>query len=304
MNLNETGNPSSFRPKQREKLELIQLYDDVVLFDPVTESGISLNSSARAIWELSDGTRSVQTIVSELSEKLGISGDTEAERELDFDVRTTIQMFDHHQLVRMMRDDRTFTNIEEVPKLTPNGFKVIDLPENTWKAIKSLYKEALKLEPGTEDWGGSETADTVFSELFSLDELAEQRDKLYPFFQPIHEEWCGEDLEPAAVYGFRSYLTDSVLFQHTDRLESHHVSSIIMVEKDLTVPGSNGETADDWPLDIQAHDGSWHQVFLKPGQAVLYESSRCSHGRNTPFKGTFYRNFFVHFKLRHWEYVG
>lgn len=303
MSTEEKINHGALRPRQRDHLEVIPLYDDAVLFDPNEQTGISLNKSAHQIWDLSDGSRTVSEIVSEIGRSLALPEDSEAIDDLDFDVRTTLQSFEAHNLVQMLSDARTFSNPENFPKLTEQGFEVIDLPQSAWEIIKDIYEDAKKLTPTQEDWGTKDSPSEIFSELFFLDELAEKRDRLYPLLQPIHEKWCGEKLDPAAIYGIRSYLTKSRLFQHKDRIQSHHVSSIILVDKNLSVPGFEDEYADDWGLDIQAHDGTWHKVFLQPGQAVLYESSTCSHGRDRAFEGTYYRNCFVHFKLRHWEYV-
>ncbi len=82
-----------------------------------------------------------------------------------------------------------------------------------------------------------------------------------------------------------------------DRVETHHISSIIIVDKDLTCGCQNRKYGDDWPLDIQGHDGEWYKVYAEPGDIILYESAICEHGREEPFQGTFFRNFYVHYKL-------
>lgn len=294
---------SPYRPKRREGIEAIPMYHEVVLFDSMTGVGISLNPSARQIWDLADGTRTISTIVDEIGEKLGIRDDSEAMGELDFDVRTTLNQFQNHKLVRMLRDDRTFHSHDDMPTFSQSGFEVIDLPEEAWHLIKSIYSNVLERGATEEDWGDMKEQATKRSELYSMDLIAEKRDRLYPMLQAIHEKWCGEDLDPAAIYGIRSYLKGADLFQHKDTIGTHHISSIVMVDKDLSTDETGEEFADDWALDIQAHDGSWHQVYLQPGQALLYESASCSHGRNATFEGKFYRNFYVHFKLRHWEYA-
>ena len=37
---------------------------------------------------------------------------------------------------------------------------------------------------------------------------------------------------------------------------------------------------------------------------ILYESAVCEHGRKEVFGGTHFRNFYVHYKLKDWKYVG
>ena len=98
--------------------------------------------------------------------------------------------------------------------------------------------------------------------------------------------------------------TGATLTSHVDRIATHHISSIIIVDKDLACGCSNKPEAEDWPLDIQGHDGEWYKVYAQPGDMILYESAVCEHGRNEVFGGTHFRNFYVHYKLKDWEYVG
>ena len=71
----------------------------------------------------------------------------------------------------------------------------------------------------------------------------------------------------------------------------------ILVDKDLRCGCQHKDNGDDWPLDIKGHDGEWYKVYLEPGDMILYESAICPHGRLENFQGTYYRNFFVHYKL-------
>jgi hypothetical protein len=43
--------------------------------------------------------------------------------------------------------------------------------------------------------------------------------------------------------------------------------------------------SDDWPLDIQGHDGEWYKVYAQPGDMILYESAVCEHGRKEALGG-------------------
>jgi hypothetical protein len=49
-----------------------EVLDELVAYVPATSQAVSLNVSARAIWELCDGTRTVDDICSELSEPTGM----------------------------------------------------------------------------------------------------------------------------------------------------------------------------------------------------------------------------------------
>ena len=129
------------------------------------------------------------------------------------------------------------------------------------------------------------------SDIYPFEHLTTIRSLIHKQLQPIHEEFAKVKIEPSFIYGIRSYKNGATLIKHVDRVETHHVSSIIIVDKDL------GEANKDWPLDIQSHDGEWHKVYAQPGEMILYESAICEHGRVEPFEGNNFDNFFVHYKL-------
>jgi prolyl 4-hydroxylase len=105
--------------------------------------------------------------------------------------------------------------------------------------------------------------------------------------QALHEEWCGLKLEPSACYGFRVYLPGAYLHNHVDREDTHIVSSALCVDKHVWEP---------WPLHVIDIDGQALDVDLAPGELVLYESSKISHGRPAPLKGRFHVGMFLHYR--------
>lgn len=71
------------------------------------------------------------------------------------------------------------------------------------------------------------------------------------------------------------------------------MSAILNVGQDVNV---------DWPLQIKDHSGTVHQVIMRPGDMVLYESSKNIHGRVEPLDGSYFDNIFVHYRPnRGWE---
>ena len=50
-----------------------------------------------------------------------------------------------------------------------------------------------------------------------------------------------------------------------------------------------------WALQIEDHQGREHEVLLRPGEMVLYESATLIHGRIKPFQGDYFANIFTHF---------
>jgi hypothetical protein len=113
--------------------------------------------------------------------------------------------------------------------------------------------------------------------------------------KPIMLGWINNqsDLIFTSFYGMRRYTTGAKLVSHTDRIETHHISGIIMIDYE----------GDQWALDIQNHQGDWEKVFVEPGQMILYESAVCQHGRIERFSGQSYTNCYIHYKLSDYEYV-
>jgi hypothetical protein len=201
-----------------------------------------------------------------------------------------------NQLVRM-DSQIPFKDYTELPKLTENGFIVKKIPEDIWNFIKGMYDD-VKDNSREENFDGKDLIipneiNKNSSDIFSLDLIWEKRNILHQLLLDMHKEWCGEDIEPTFIYGIRSYNYGSKLALHRDRVETHHISSIICVDKNL-----NGNS--DWGLDIQTHNGEWQKVFIQPGEILLYESAVCDHGRNDMFEGEYYRNMFIHYKLKNY----
>ena len=116
-------------------------------------------------------------------------------------------------------------------------------------------------------------------------------DKIYELLTPIAEKWCGVELEKTWGYGIRSYVNNSVLHLHRDKIDTHVISCIIYVDQ---------KSEKNWPLDFYDHDNNHHQVFFEDGDMLFYESL-CVHGRETPFQGDYYRNMYFHWKPKNWE---
>jgi prolyl 4-hydroxylase len=198
-----------------------------------------------------------------------------------------------------------FSKTSDLPRLTPTGFKVVKVPEETWNIIKEAYN-ILKSTIREERFQGKEEfikGEGVTSEIMSLDTFPSIRKIIHEQLKPLHQEWCGANIEPTFVYGIRSYNKGATLTKHVDRIETHHISSIVIVDKDIdcgcqTTKGA----ANDWPLDIQDHEGNWHKVYAEIGDMILYESAICEHGREEPFKGNWFRNFYMHYKLSDYIY--
>ncbi len=75
----------SSRPVRREGADAVALDDNVALYDDVGQLLIMLNSSAAAIWELCDGTTTLDDMMRELAERHEADADV-----IGQDVRQTV----------------------------------------------------------------------------------------------------------------------------------------------------------------------------------------------------------------------
>jgi hypothetical protein len=132
-------------------------------------------------------------------------------------------------------------------------------------------------------------------EIFNMDNCFRIKEIIQEELLPVHQEFIEnkESIKPLWIYGIRSYKRGAVLEPHTDTLGTHHISSIIIVDKQVDR---------DWPLDIQDHQGRWHKIYAEPGDMILYESATCKHGRLEPFEGEYFRNFYLHYTLSDYKF--
>lgn len=195
---------------------------------------------------------------------------------------------------------KTFSKKEDLPRLTELGFKVVKVPEKTFQLITEAYT-LLKHTVKDENWSGitdfiHDNQGNAPVEIFSMDAFTRIREIIAEELQPLHEEFIGhkEKLIPKWIYGIRSYKRGAVLVPHTDTFTTHHISSIVIVDKKVDR---------DWPIDIQDHLGRWHKVYAEVGEMILYESATNKHGRIEPFEGEYFRNFFLHYTLADYKFV-
>ena len=191
-----------------------------------------------------------------------------------------------------------FSSDQELPRVTEKGFDLVDIPKETWTKILEIY-ELLKPYSTPEDHPGitdfiHDKEKNVVADILDMNIHWEKRDIIHEEMGEILKTWIEGKyaLEKTAIYGIRSYRNGAILEMHKDRVETHHISAIIIVDR----------AGENWPLAIKDHEGNIHEVYADPGQMILYESAVCSHGRPTEFKGEYFRNFFLHYKFKDYEF--
>jgi hypothetical protein len=81
------------------------------------------------------------------------------------------------------------------------------------------------------------------------------------------------------------YRNGSSLVNHVDRSETHVISAIVHIGHELDEP---------WPIQIEDHDGRYHELELEEGQMLMYESAKQYHARLQPMIGRHYGSVFLH----------
>jgi len=191
-----------------------------------------------------------------------------------------------------------YTSKEQIPKLTEKGFKIVKCPKDTWSLIQDAYKKLKPLEKEEHFEGKDYYIKGGGTSLMDFGQIPDIRAKIHNDLLKPHQDWCGKEIEPSYLYGIRSYKRGATLKIHTDTVTTHHIASIIIVDKDLRCGCQNKEFGNDWALDFQTHDGKFNKIYAEVGDMIMYESAICEHGRLQPFEGTYFNNCFVHYKFK------
>ena len=181
-----------------------------------------------------------------------------------------------------------------IPLHTQHGYEKRSVPSELYTDILNFYlSKRHKLEPEASSVSHLINYDHVQTGLVLMS--MRWRAYLAGELQATLEEWCGCELEYTHGYGIREYYNGSVLHNHVDRIDTHVISAIVQVWKEL-------EGGEDWPLEIIDLDGHRQHVYLEPGEMILYESTKMIHGRPQPFRGRVYANAFFHFRPLKWQH--
>eukprot|EP00037_Helgoeca_nana_P000037 m.19830 g.19830 ORF g.19830 m.19830 type:complete len:173 (+) comp10048_c1_seq1:1-519(+) len=106
--------------------------------------------------------------------------------------------------------------------------------------------------------------------------------------------WTQMRLRHTSTYGVRVYRRDAMLINHVDRVDTHLASAVVQVAQEVDEDGG-------WPLEVMLGNKAVGEVYLQPGEMVLYEGAWLRHGRPMRFKGTEFANLFTHFAPFDWS---
>jgi Rps23 Pro-64 3,4-dihydroxylase Tpa1-like proline 4-hydroxylase len=183
-------------------------------------------------------------------------------------------------------DRRTDLQHQLLPALTADGFRVVTTPADVQERLAEVLAARAASAP-------DETTDDHFlpDGMPSFIDVGELGAWVIEELKSMHEQWYQAPLEPTAHYGLRVYREGQTLIRHNDRYETHVISSIVHVGADVDEP---------WPLVVEDREGQCHDVYLEPGQMLLYEGAKLPHGRPHPLRGRYYASLFLHYRPTDW----
>jgi len=195
-------------------------------------------------------------------------------------------------------DEEYVRHISQMPRLTKGpGFLKMNFTE-AMRAVIPWYLEKRKVSLSDEgDIEGGYTNNHVHNfDMVNLDYFVPTRNILTREMKDILEWWTNETLIHHATYGIRIYRRHSMLISHVDVEETHLASAVLQIHQETDENGG-------WPLEVTGENGDCHEVFLQPGELVLYEGGKLRHGRPMRFRGKEFANVFSHFAPQWWRGV-
>lgn len=129
----------------------------------------------------------------------------------------------------------------------------------------------------------------VTYEQINIDHFPQMQRAVIDEMREVLQWWTQQNLKHTVTFGIRVYRRDAVLINHLDRKQSHLASAILQVHQEVDKDGG-------WPVElIHPHRSGVTEVYLQPGEMLLYEGARIEHGRPMRFRGKEFANLFSHF---------
>eukprot|EP00956_Cyclotella_meneghiniana_P006877 scaffold9281_cov28-Cyclotella_meneghiniana.AAC.2 len=174
---------------------------------------------------------------------------------------------------------------------SPLGFDIGRLPDDLYASLGSYYyNNRERPHVVHEEWGKHKG---VFVNYWEADVNFIQipwqlKSRWQGRLKELVEAWTGVELETTDMYGMREYTKGARLLTHVDRESTHAASLIVNIaQEDVDRP---------WTVEVNDHANRLHEVVMKPGDIVYYESAKALHGRNTPLQSGRYINLFTHYR--------
>ena len=181
-------------------------------------------------------------------------------------------------------------HIPNVPRITSGvGYLHMQMPPRLRHELLNWFKthyntsSVLKHEP---IYGEYTNIHSNPMDKIDLDKFQDVRGIVIDEMKRVLEWWSGIDLYHTSTFGARIYHNDSMLINHVDRHQTHIASAVLQVAQDVD---------EGWPLEILDGKGGGVEVYMQPGEMILYEGATFKHGRPMRFRGRMFGNVFTHF---------
>eukprot|EP00928_Gymnodinium_smaydae_P024858 TRINITY_DN1999_c0_g1_i1.p1 TRINITY_DN1999_c0_g1~~TRINITY_DN1999_c0_g1_i1.p1 ORF type:complete len:424 (+),score=34.83 TRINITY_DN1999_c0_g1_i1:80-1351(+) len=198
-------------------------------------------------------------------------------------------------------DTAFVSQIKDIPKVSAAGpgFLIVKFTPRMEEVRQWWLEYSAKHGLGRRETlrGGFDNSKAVEQYLMSLDNHTKMRSVLSQEVQQVLEWWTGLPMEHTMTYGVRTYRRGNVLIDHVDRKDTHIASAVLQFSQSVDVNAG-------WPLEVLLPNGRVGEVYLQPGEMVLYEGAWLMHGRPQVFRGENFSNVFSHFRPRDWISTG
>mmetsp|Transcript_2538 Transcript_2538/g.7051 ORF Transcript_2538/g.7051 Transcript_2538/m.7051 type:complete len:516 (-) Transcript_2538:95-1642(-) len=200
----------------------------------------------------------------------------------------TCDQFEMDRLLMNRRQPQSMVNLTEI------GFHKVRAPDHLTELITNFW-EANKHSQQKENWGHGNVYANTWDNPTTLVNVDDRRlrgagmslkEHIWAAASATLEEWTETELQPCSMYGIRVYHEGNIMLPHVDRLPLV-ASAIIGVAEDLD---------EDYPFEMYDHQGWAHNVTVKPGDMLLFESHSVIHGHPFPLKGRYAAYIFLHFE--------
>lgn len=201
------------------------------------------------------------------------------------------------RFVGQIKDDSYVSHISKIPHLTKEGgYLHMRMTDHMIKSLLPWYRNNTKELKNHEPVAGDYlNVHAVPIDKLNLDSFPEVRHEVIKEMQQVLQWWTNKQLKHTSTFGVRVYRRGSMLINHVDRHDTHLASAVIQVHQQVDEDGG-------WPLELLGTTGETYEVYLQPGEMVLYEGARLFHGRPMRFAGDEFANVFSHFAPVTWKF--
>jgi len=200
------------------------------------------------------------------------------------------------ELINYTIDNDYVTHIGAIPRISPDGpgFLIMRMPIKLKTLLQEFYvKHRIHAETHEPVPKGFTNNEWLAMKKLNLDNYQTVRSRIVVEMRNIMQWWCRLQLRHTSTYGVRIYRRDSMLTNHVDIMETHLASAVLQVAQTTDPDGG-------WPLEVLLPNKTVGEVYLQPGEMVLYEGGWIRHGRPMRFKGDEFANIFTHFAPLAW----